>query len=65
VLADAHTMLILASTGAVGIIVGGWIIGGKVIDTVAYKITKLDYGTGVVAEAVAELTISLNSCKQL
>ena len=58
-LPDAHTMLILASMGAVGIIVGGWTIGRKVIDTVAYKITKLDYGTGVVAEASNSLTVWL------
>ena len=47
VLPDAHTMLILASMGAVGIIIGGWTIGRKVMYTVAYKITKLDYGRGL------------------
>jgi len=47
-LPDAYTMLILASMGAVGIIVGGWTIGREVMDTVAYKITKLDYGRGLL-----------------
>ncbi|QOR94977.1 inorganic phosphate transporter [Thermosphaera chiliense] len=58
-LPDAHTMLVLASMGAAGIVVGGWSIGRKVIDTVAYKITKLDYGSGVVAEASNSLTVWL------
>uniref|UniRef100_A0A7C2BLD0 Inorganic phosphate transporter n=1 Tax=Thermosphaera aggregans TaxID=54254 RepID=A0A7C2BLD0_9CREN len=58
-LPDPYTMFILASIGAAGIVVGGWSIGRKVIDTVAYKITKLDYGTGVVAEASNSLTVWL------
>ncbi len=58
-LPDAYTMLVLATMGAIGIIVGGWTIGRKVVDTVAYKITKLDYGTGVVAEASNSLTVWL------
>jgi len=58
-LPDAHSMLILASMGAVGIIVGGWTIGRKVIDRVAYEITKLDCGTGIVAEASNSLTVWL------
>ena len=46
---DMLTSLMLASLGAVGIIIGGFTLGKRVINTVAFGITRLDYLTGSAA----------------
>lgn len=46
---DEYTMLILAALACVGIIIGGILIGPRVIHTVAYKITKLDLAMSFAA----------------
>lgn len=43
---DAVTMMYLALLGSAGIAIGGYTLGHRVIRTVAYRITKLDYVTG-------------------
>jgi len=46
---DRVTMMYLALLGSVGIALGGLALGHRVIRTVAYRITKLDYVTGCAA----------------
>jgi len=53
-----HTMIaILAAYSAVGIAFGGIVIGGKVIETVAYRATRLDVPMGLSAEFGNSLTV--------
>lgn len=47
---DYNTMLFLSSLGAIGIAVGGFILGKRVIETVAFRITKIDIIMGLSAE---------------
>jgi PiT family inorganic phosphate transporter len=49
-LPDNTTMLFLAALGAVGIAVGGLTWGRRVIETVAFKIVRLDVFSGLSAE---------------
>ncbi len=56
---DYQTAVGLAMLGAAGIILGGFTLGRRVIRTVAYGITKLDYVTGAAAEASNALTVWL------
>ncbi|MEL9996923.1 MAG: inorganic phosphate transporter [Sulfolobales archaeon] len=46
---DIVVAIILAVIGALGIIIGGFTVGAKVITTVALKITRLDLISGVAA----------------
>lgn len=46
---DTNAMALLAVFGVIGIIVGGTIFGPKVIDTLAYRVTRLDLPTGLAA----------------
>ena len=54
---DVSTRIMLALIGSIGIILGGYTIGKRVISTVAYKITRLDLLTGLSAEYSNALTI--------
>ncbi len=54
-----YTKILLAILGSVGIALGGFTLGKRVISTVAYKITRLDLITGVAAEYANALTIWL------
>jgi len=47
---DYHTMLLLSVMGAVGIAIGGLFWGKNVIETVAFRITRIDIIMGAVAE---------------
>jgi len=49
VASEAVARLALAIIGAVGIAVGGFTLGRRVIETVAYRLTKLDLVTGFSA----------------
>lgn len=49
-LPDLQTRLFLAILGSIGIALGAFTMGRRVIETVAYRITRLDYVTGVAAE---------------
>jgi PiT family inorganic phosphate transporter len=46
---DFTAMFLLAVYGAVGIVVGGLIFGPKVIQTLAFKVTRLDLNTALAA----------------
>ena len=46
---DEQAMLILAALASIGIIVGGISVGPRVINTVAYKITRLDLAMSFAA----------------
>lgn len=46
---DFTTMFLLAIFAAVGIVIGGIIIGPKVIQTLAYRVTRLDLNTALSA----------------
>jgi len=50
-------MLFLSILGAVGIALGGFTWGYKVIDTAAYRVTRLDPITGLAAEYAQAFTV--------
>ena len=54
---DVSTRIMLALIGSIGIMIGGYTVGKRVINTVAYKITRLDLVTGLSAEYSNALTI--------
>ncbi len=54
-----QTMLFLAVLGAIGIAMGGFAIGHRVISTVAFKVTRLDYVSGSAAEMANALAVWL------
>ncbi len=56
---DINTALMLAMLGAIGIALGGFTVGYKVIETVAFKITRLDLVSATAAELANALTIWL------
>jgi PiT family inorganic phosphate transporter len=56
---DYNAMLMLAAFGSLGIAVGGYFIGPRVITTMAYKITRLDILTGLAAELSNALVVYL------
>jgi PiT family inorganic phosphate transporter len=58
-LPDNTTMLILAVLGAVGIAVGGLTWGRRVIETVAFKIVRIDTLSGLAAETTNALIVYL------
>lgn len=60
-LPDYNAMLILAAMGSVGIAIGGYFIGPKVIETMAFKITRLDLIKGISAELSNALVVYLFS----
>jgi PiT family inorganic phosphate transporter len=58
---DAATMRLLALLGAVGIALGAFTWGYRVISTVGFKITRLDYITGTAAELASASVVYLFS----
>lgn len=56
---DYTTMFVLAAFGAVGIAVGGLTWGRRVIETVAFKIVRLDPLSGLAAELTNALVVYL------
>ena len=58
-LPDFTTMLILAIFGALGIAVGGLTWGHRVIETVAFKIVRIDVLSGLAAEIANALVVYL------
>ncbi len=54
---DISTRIMLALIGSIGIMIGGYTVGKRVINTVAYKITRLDLVSGLPAEYSNALTI--------
>jgi len=54
---DLRTAIMLAALGAVGISIGGFTLGRRVIKTVAYGITRLDYITGSAASLANALVV--------
>lgn len=53
------TMFLLAVYGAIGIVIGGLTIGPKVIETLAYKVTRLDLTTALSATVGNALVVYL------
>jgi len=58
-LPDTHTRLFLAVLGSMGIALGGFTLGRKVIATVAYRVTRLEMITGAAAELSNALVVWL------
>jgi PiT family inorganic phosphate transporter len=58
-LPNTTTMLFLAAFGALGIAVGGLTWGRKVIETVAFKIVRIDVLSGLAAEVTNALVVYL------
>ena len=58
---DRTTMFYLALLGAAGIMLGAFTWGKKVISTVGFKITRLDYVSGAAAELSNALVVWLFS----
>jgi PiT family inorganic phosphate transporter len=56
---DYTTMVILAAFGALGIAVGGLTWGHRVIETVAFKIVRIDALSGLAAEITNALVVYL------
>ena len=54
---DLRTAIMLAALGAIGISIGGFTLGKRVIRTVAYGITRLDYITGSAAGLANALVV--------
>lgn len=54
---DISTRIMLALIGSIGIMIGGYTVGKRVINTVAHKITRLDLVTGLSAEYSNALTV--------
>ncbi len=52
-------MFVLAAIGAVGIVIGGFTWGYKVINTAAYQVTRLDPLSGAAAEYSNAITVFL------
>jgi len=60
-LPDYNAMLLLAAMGSIGIAIGGYFIGPKVIETMAFKVTRLDLLKGIAAELSNALVVYLFS----
>ena len=56
---EYSVMLLLAVLGSLGIAVGGFLLGPKVIETVAFRITRLNPVTGTAAEVANALVVHL------
>jgi len=54
-----HGMLLLAALGSCGIALGGFTWGYRVIETVAYRVTRIDLYSGSAAELANALTVYL------
>jgi PiT family inorganic phosphate transporter len=58
---DLQAMFILSIFGSIGVLAGGLILGPRVIETVAYKITRLNLAAGFAAELSNALVVYLFS----
>ena len=58
---DLQAMFLLSIFGSIGILIGGIILGPRVIETVAYKITRLNLAAGFAAELSNALVVYLFS----
>ena len=58
-LPDNTTMVILAALGSIGIAIGGLTWGRRVIETVAFKIVRIDTLSGLAAETTNALVVYL------
>lgn len=56
---DFATMFYLAIFGGVGIVAGGFLIGPKVISTLAYRVTRFDLNSGLSASLSNALVVYL------
>ncbi len=56
---EYSVMLLLAVFGSLGIAVGGFLLGPKVIETVAFRITRLNPVSGTAAEVANALVVHL------
>lgn len=56
---EYSVMLVLAAFGSLGIAIGGLWLGPKVIETVAFKITRLNPVTGTAAEVANSVVVHL------
>lgn len=56
---DYNAMVLLAAFGATGIAIGGFVIGPRVIKTVAFEVCRLDVLTGLAAEVSNALVVYL------
>lgn len=56
---DYNAMILLAAYGAIGIVIGGFVIGSRVIKTVAFEVCRLDVLTGLAAELSNALVVYL------
>ncbi len=56
---DMKTMYLLSLLGSIGIMVGAFTWGPKVIETVGFRITRLDYTMGLAAELGNALSVWL------
>ncbi len=54
---DKNTMLLLAFIGSLGIMAGAFMWGPKVIETVGFRITRLDYVSGLAAQLGNALSV--------
>lgn len=58
---DLQAMFLLSIFGSIGVLLGGLILGPRVIETVAYKITRLNPAAGFAAELSNALVVYLFS----
>ncbi len=58
---DLQAMFLLSIFGSIGVLTGGLILGPRVIETVAYKITRLNLAAGFAAELSNALVVYLFS----
>jgi PiT family inorganic phosphate transporter len=56
---EYSVMLFLAVLGSLGIAIGGFLLGPKVIETVAFRITRLNPVSGTAAEVANALVVHL------
>ncbi len=56
---EYSVMLLLAVLGSLGIAIGGFLLGPKVIETVAFRITRLNPVSGTAAEVSNALVVHL------
>jgi len=56
---EFNVMLLLAAFGSLGLAIGGFWLGPRVIETVAFKITRLNPVTGTAAEVTNAVVVHL------
>jgi len=56
---DSSAMIVLAIFGVAGIIAGGMLFGPKVIETLAFRVTRLDLTTGLASSLANAMVVYL------